>query len=339
MALAFTGTARTEVAELRRFLAGAFGTGEGAPFLDTCLLEWKYFCERPGWAGARSYIVRRGDAIAAHGCAHPVRFLAPAGAVSSTRVIDWAAAGAVPGAGVLLLSKFAGLADTLLALGGSPETRAILPKVGFRHVGELRMYARPVRLWRQLRLRGGNLGRSVARLARNLAWKARPLAGAPAGWLARKVTRFGEIPVPSPFDGVTVAERTSELLNAMLCCPGAFMEGYEILREGATAGYFLLSRVRGQARIADLWVENGEWRAAYALAARAAAANPETVEVMAACATMEEREAIEAAGFAGRGSEPVFLYDPAGRLRTPLRITLLDGDEFYLDNPDYPFLT
>ncbi len=339
MALAFTGTGRTEVVELRRFLAGAFGTGEFAPFLDARLLEWKYFCERPGWNGARSYVVRRGDVIAAHGCAHPVRFLAPAGAVSSTRVIDWAAAGAVPGAGVLLLSKLAGMAETLLALGGSPETRAILPKVGFHNVGELHIYARPVRLWRQFRVRGGNVARSAARLARNIAWKARPLAAAPAGWSARKANRFGEMPVPFPFDGVTVAERTPELLNAMLRCPGASMEGYEILRAGGTAGYFVLSRVRGQARIADLWVEDGEWRAAYALAARAAASNPETVEVMAASATVDERQAIEAAGFIGRGSEPIFLYDPAGRLQPPLRITLLDGDEFYLDHPDYPFLT
>jgi hypothetical protein len=344
MGLAFTGTERAEVAELRRFLAAAFGTPDTAPFLDGPLLEWKYFCPRPGWSGPRSYLLRQGRDIAAHGCAHPVRFLTPAGEVTSTRIIDWAAAGGAPGAGVLLFRKFAALADTLLAVGGTRETQAILPRIGFERVGELRVYARPVRPWRQFRARPEGGWKRAARLARNAAWTMRPLAGVGAEWSAEPVTRFGSLPLPGPRLKMTVARRSDELLSTMLGCPSAALSGFQIRRAEAVRGYFLLSRVRGQTRIADLWIDSNapaDWRTAYSLAARAARGDPATAEVMAAACDPFECAAIQANGFVARGAEPVFLYDPQRRLAgaPPLRITLLDGDEFYLDNPDYPFLT
>ena len=131
MPLTFVPTGRDDVPELVRFLTSVFGLRDDAPFVAKDLVEWKYFAAHPYWDGPRSYLLKHDGKLAAHGCAHPATFLPPGRAVTSTRVIDWAAGSGVPGAGVLLFRKFASLADTLFAVGGSPETQSIFPKSGF----------------------------------------------------------------------------------------------------------------------------------------------------------------------------------------------------------------
>jgi hypothetical protein len=256
------------------------------------------------------------------------------------RVIDWAAIPQAPGSGVLLFRKFAALAETLLAVGGSDETRSILPKIGFRRVGELSTYARPVRPFRQFLMRPANQWRSDARLARNLVWSRAPLAGLPGSLSAVRVEKFGAIPLPEPSAEFTPARRSPDLLNYMLACPGAAFSGFVIREGGQARGYFVLSRAGGQTRIADLWT-SGEWPAAVSLAAREAARDRATCEVTAVASVEPLRRAIEANGFQGRGAAPVFLYDPGGLLATapPLDVQLLDGDECYLNNPADPFWT
>jgi hypothetical protein len=255
-------------------------------------------------------------------------------------VIDWAASPGVPGAGVLLFRKFAGLAPTLLAVGGSAETQNILPKIGFKRVGDLSMYARPVRPFRQFLRRPVRNAKSAARLARNLAWSRAPLAAVPEGLSAGRVERFECVPVPAAVADAAPARRSPELLNYMLACPGAAFTGFAIREGRETRGYFVLSSVGGQARIADLWTE-GDWTAAFSLAAREAARDPAVCEVAAVASVDRRRSAIQANGFQARGSEPVFLYDPKGLLAEapPLDVQLLDGDECYLNNPLDPFWT
>jgi hypothetical protein len=340
MGLTFFPTAREQIGGVRTFLAKVFGLPESAPFLAPALLDWKWFAPRPGWNGARSYVLEQAGELAAHGCAWPVTFLAPQGAVTSTRVCDWAGGLKAPGAGVLLFRKFGTLADTLLAVGGSPETQAILPKLGLARVGELALYARPVRPFAQFRGRPGRGARAAARLARNLWWSSLPAAPVERGLEAVRVERFGPVPLPAPTTLATPAARSPELLNYMLACPGAAFSGYEIRTAGALCGYFLLACVNGQTRIADLWTA-GTWPAAYALALRTAARDAATCEVAAAASTSLRRRAIEASGFQARGADPVFLYDPHRRLAAapPLDLQLLDGDECCLNNPDYPFWT
>jgi hypothetical protein len=338
MGLTFSPTSQDQVANVRAFLAEVFGASESAPFLAPALLEWKWFTPRPGWSGARSYVLAQGGELAAHGYAWPVTFLAPGGAVTSTRVCDWAGGPKSPGAGVLLFRKFSALADTLLAVGGSPDTQAILPKLGFVRAGELALYARPVRPFAQSRARAAYSPREAARLARNLWWSRHPAAPQERGFEAVRVERFGPVPLPEPGAETTCARRDPELLNYMLACPGAAFSGYEIRTAGEVCGYFLLARVNGQTRIADLWTTR-EWPAAYALALRTAASDPATYEVAAAASTALRRRAIEACGFHPRGADPVYLFDPHRRLAAapPLDLQLLDGDECCLNNPDYPF--
>ena len=53
--------------EVIAFLRKVFGAADDAPFLDPRLMDWKYFEERPEWSGSRSYVLRVGKRIAAHG--------------------------------------------------------------------------------------------------------------------------------------------------------------------------------------------------------------------------------------------------------------------------------
>jgi hypothetical protein len=338
MPLTFVPTGRDDVPKLVRFLTSVFGLREDAPFVAKDLIEWKYFASHPHWDGPRSYLLKQDGKLAAHGCAHPANFVTLRGTVTGTRVIDWAAGADVPGAGVLLFRKFASLAATLFAVGGSPETQSILPKIGFRRVGELSLYALPVRPVRQFLRRPKKDARSVARLVRNLAWRRIPPADRAQRFSAVPVEQFECVPEPAPTAEFTRTRRSPELLNHMLACPGAVFRGF-VIREGADVrGHFVLSRVAGQTRIVDIRIE-GDWQAAFTLAAREAARDPETCEVAAATSVDRLREAILASGFQPRGAEPVFLYDPKRLLADapPLSLQLLDGDECYLNNPDYPF--
>jgi hypothetical protein len=338
MPLSFVPTGRDDVPELLKFLTGAFGLRGDAPFVARDLIEWKYFAPRPYWDGPRSYLLKQDGKLAAHGCAHPAAFVTPRGTVTSTRVIDWAAGAGVPGAGVLLFRKFAALADTLFAVGGSPETQSILPKIGFRRVGELSLYALPVRPLRQFLRRPQKDARAAARLVRNLAWRRIPRVGEAQRFSAVPVERFISLLEPGPAAEFTPARRSPELLNYMQACPGAVFRGF-VIREGLNErGHFMLSRVGGQTRIVDIRIEV-DWKAAFALAVREAARDPETCEIAAAASTDRLREAILANGLRPRGAEPVFLYDPKRLLAdaAPLSVQLLDGDECYLNNPAYPF--
>ncbi len=109
-------------------------------------------------------------------------------------------------------------------------------------------------------------------------------------------------------------------------------------------GYFVLSEVAGQTRIADLRlnVEDADsWNAACILAARAAAEIPETCEIVAGFSTTPVEESLEKMGFRLRQTLPIFYYDPRKLLRSvpSLRLSLLDGDGCFMANLKHPFLT
>lgn len=339
MPLSFEATRPEQIAELTDFLRLAFSAPEPAPFLQPELLRWKYFEARPDWSGPRSYVLRQDGRIIAHGCAWPVILRGGAGPeVTSARVIDWAASPAVPGAGVVLFRKMAALADTLLAVGGSEDTRALLPKMGFRHVGDLGVYALPLRPWAQFKDRGGHGAKDWLRLARNAGWRAmrsRASTSKAAVWSMQQIDCF-EAAFPSP--------RPVERLNFLLRCPATEFSAYTLERGGMRAGGFILTRVRHQARIAALWIgsrSRGDLEAAYALAIDAARRDPDAYEVKAAASEDAARRAIEAAGMRKRGSEPVYVYDRNRKLEgaAPPALELLDGDECWLDAPDFPYET
>jgi hypothetical protein len=81
----------------------------------------------------------------------------------------------MPGLGVMVYRKLMQTASTSFAVGGEPDTRKILPRIGFRHVGDVSIYAAWLRPWLEFRTRPST-GRSLLRLlhARALSRIAHP---------------------------------------------------------------------------------------------------------------------------------------------------------------------
>ena len=345
-------TATEDLPELTEFLLGVFHAAADAPFVRPEMMRWKYFAPRPDWSGTRSYLLRSDGRIAAHGGVAPVTFRLPAGrtprTVTSMRVIDWAGGRQVPAAGVRIMRALGTLADTVLAVGGSPDALRVFPKMGFAHCGNVAVFARVVRPWRQFRTDPYPRGwKAPLRLARNTFFSRAALPAAPAGWSCQRVTAFDHTICPAlefrP-TGFTAIERGPALLNYMLACPGAAFGGFQVRQGARVRGYFLLCQVAGQTRLADVRVDSedaDDWNAAFALATRQAAADPATCEILAVASFRQGIAAIEHCGYRFRRHDPIFLLDPRRLLAgaPELNLDLLVGDEAYLHVPSYPFET
>ena len=347
-ALEFTATTPRDQTAVTRFLISAFHSAPDAPFVDPNLQAWKYFESRPDHVGSRSYILRQAERIVAHGAVYPVSFLTANGEVTSSRVIDWAADVRAPGAGISLFRKLAALRESALAVGGTEQTLEILPNVGFEHRGNLDIYARVVRPARQVLRQRWRNWKVPLRFARNFCWSLRPYSSHRGHWSAARVQSFDETLSPviesrrrAPW---TVGSRSIPVLNYYLRCPVGNVAAFLISRNTNSEGYFILSRLAGQSRIADLWIAStvlADWTAAVGLAARTAAADPACVEIMAAGSVELVRRALESNGFVTRRRDPILILDPRESLpkEVPLFLTLIDGDEWLVSDPENPYLT
>jgi hypothetical protein len=338
---------------LVNFLLATFRLAPEAPFVQPALLRWKYDEPRPDWSGPRSFIWKdvsgNGDAIAAHACLCPVTYILPSGHVTGSYLIDWAASRTSAGAGVKLLRSLSRQCDALFAVGGSADTRSILPKLGYRHVCDLRFYARVLRPWRQFRTDPfPRRWKAPLRLARNVIWSLAPMPAAPRDWSERRIGAFESSAQPL-FDAraespIPCTRRTPELMNYYLRCPSAVLTAAIVLRAGVPQGWYVLSRVGGQVRIADIWVNSGlaaDWSAAYTLAARAAASDPQACELVASASIPPAIEGVARAGFRFHHAEPIFVLDPRKLFATSqtLNVTFLESDLAYGFDPGYPYLT
>lgn len=322
----------SELAEVSAFLCAVFGLEQPGRNLQPDVLRWKYFAPHPFWEGSRSYCLRHNGEIAAHACVAPTRLTAGSRTATSCAVIDWAGSPKVTGAGSLIYRLLYPSVDTFLGIGGSAPARKVLPRLGFEMRGELEVFTRVVRPLADFARRPKLSWRSGAHLARNTVRWLRAGAGTPGGWSARRVEQFDasvDEALPVASDGV-VCRRTPELLNYLLECPAARMEGYTLHAGAALRGYCLLSHVESQCRIADVWCD--DLNAAYALALEVAADRAGVAEVIAAGSTPRVVQAIAAAGFHRREGMPIFwrdtqrLFDGCG----PIGITPVENDFFYL---------
>ncbi len=335
----FREASPADLSEIREFLARVFETGLTAPFLEPRLMHWKYFEPRPDWTGSRAFLLRKDGRLIACAGIVPAAWLTPNGPVQGFVPIDWAAS--VPGAGAVLHRKLARLASVVFQIGGTEPARKVAPLLNLRPAASLVSFVRVTRPWRQHRTRPDRGWKALPRLARNIGWSLG--AAAPgAGWRATPVERFENRLITGVATGGAIPARDPGLLNYMLACPAARMRGYQILEDGRPRGWFLLSRVGGQARIADLRVNSDAvppWRSAYALAANVAASDPETCEVVAAASDRLALAAVRDAGFRPCESDPVWIGDPEGRLAgAPLHLSMLESDAAWLCNPSRPFL-
>jgi hypothetical protein len=333
--------------ELCQFLNRTMPAASTSKFsADSPLLHWKYIDPHPLWSGSRSWVLRKVDEsgaaeIGAHGCASPVRHSTGERELRSLQVIDWAGGTLIPGGGLAVYREFLTRNDVLLAIGGSADTRKIVPMVRwFREAPALIGYARPLRPFAQIVASPSKNWKTPARLARNLQWSLSPTLPSGGNWQAIPVSRFEGVWTP----GVrTIAPlvRTADWLNYLLACPNVKMQAFE-LREGSTArGHALLSFAGPQVRIADLVVDSDrdyEWSAALAQVIRTATGDAH--EIVAASNLPLMRNAIEACGLRPRRTDPIFVADPKKQLGelTP-EVNLSIGDGFYLTDPAVPFWT
>jgi hypothetical protein len=345
MAFEFVPIQASEQQHLIQFLAKSFRAAPNlAPFRPD-VIHWKYFADHPEWTSPRSFALKQESQIVAHGGVWPVSLVTPKTEVKTIHLIDWAASRSAVGAGVNLLRKMAGLADMFLTIGGSQDTRNLLPKLGYKRCGELRRYARVVRPWLQFRTTPEKNWKTSIRLLENSARSLAGIPSAPKGWQATKIAS-----ITGSIEGAigqttksTVPRRTAAGLNYLLSCPAARFSGFLVSQAQQLRGYFLLTQVGRQVRIVDIRMNSEDreaWQAICALATRTAAENPEICEIVAASSIEATGEAWLEAGFVHRRTDQIFCYDPRNLVASgpPLDLNLADGDAC-MSVPASPYLS
>ena len=334
----FGPIAEHQIDELSAFLRATFQAGPDWPPFQPNVLRWKCIAPHPLWNGSRGYVFRRAGEIVASGTVMPCVFRGAWGELRSACIVDWAANRNVPGGGVLIYKEILSLTESLIGVGGSDDAQRVLPRIGFRSHQTMTTWSHIARPFARFFAETHKTWKSPLRLGRNLAHKFRPWPDA-KGWTAQRIPRFDAViePVlPNPaIQANTVCVRSAAMLNYFLDCPAAAMEAYLLQRDGKVQGYFIVSRVRTNARIADLWVQSADpadYAAALSQALRHASSHGGAVEAMAGNSSKIAAEAAARAGFTVSGRQPVYLKDPRKRapVEADLAVGLMETDAFYL---------
>jgi peptidoglycan/xylan/chitin deacetylase (PgdA/CDA1 family) len=350
MAFRMRPASPADIDGIAALLRDAFDGSADAWYIKRSLLEWKFFEPVRLDGRTRSHVLLQDDSIVGHCRTSPVSLVVPSASstasgsrLSAICFMDWVAKRGMPGAGITLMKKLMADADVAVVVGGSEATRRIIPKLGYSLRQTLGVFARVIRPVRQARERPASvLWKAAARFVRNAAWSRTPLGPIGPEWHASRVAAFEAAP-PERADSV-YPEHTADYLNYWLRCPAARMEGFEIHRGAERVGSFLISRVAGQARVAGIWLRAAterEWAYGYRLAARAAAEDPATCEVLGYASTPVVEGALEIAGFRRRDVRRLFVSDPHHRLPSEAAIAwdAIDDDAPYFFDPAFPFLT
>jgi hypothetical protein len=331
-----TALAETDLVEASRFLRAVFGEVENYPPFQLAALRWKGFDAHPFAAAPRSFGVWHEQRLIGHGTVAALRFLTAAGEVTAHCVIDWAADPNTRGSGVAIYQKLFKMTAMQIGVGGSDDTRAMLPRMRMRVQQNIGVYERRERVLAH-HLSTRRDWKTPARIARDVGRNLRrPGLTEPRDISARRVATFSEeadVPMPSPGAGVC-SERTAAFLDFALRCPVARMEGYVFEAQGASVGYCVLSRVGTSCRIADLWIEAagdaGRWSQAFALAVQLATADAATASILAGGSTAFLRGVLEAQGFRLRSEEPLFVRGSGVEAGAEIHFGFLDYDAYYL---------
>jgi hypothetical protein len=118
-------------------------------------------------------------------------------------------------------------------------------------------------------------------------------------------------------------------------CPTARFELYVVKQGSEPRGYFLLSFVPGQARLADAWIFPGtqdNWMILAKLAIRAAHDSGSSAEMIAWASLPAAAEAFAASGFRQYFSLPVMLFDSRKHLEgiRDIHLQMIDTDLSFL---------
>lgn len=308
------------------------------PLSEQRALYWKYWRPRTDWAGPRSLVLTKDDRILAHAGIVPGMLAWGDHQASTIHVIDWAAIPEAALGGRMLMKYIGGLADVLIAAGGSEDTLRMLPVLGFRRCGISYRYVRtlhPLRYltsrvqwnWKLLpKFARGALSAMVAPAIERGAWTSRRLT-------AEQIQTIENV-LPRSRDDAVIFKRSVAAFSYFLDCPFASLGLHSVERAGEVRGYFLLVYVLGQARIVDSWMDcDGPdgWTAMVQCAVAAAQNTPGVAELV----TTEENplvsQCLRAAGFRRRGPVAIQLLTKKGLQAPPTcpRVQMLDSDAAY----------
>ncbi len=309
------------------------------PDPDPAYLQWKYWLPTELWEGSRSFVLADGPKLFAHGAIVPGTLRSDSAEARVIHIIDWAAREQAGGGGILLMNYVARFADFLLGIGGSRHTLEILPRLGYQHCGEVRGYVRALSPVAVLRSVSRPRWRVVPRFARSVVWSVTAPGGSFADWSVRRlgvadVDQLSDV-LPVAKTGISVFGRSSALFRFALSCPFVSVELYAMERSGQIGGYFMLSHVPGQVRIADLWMssaDSADWRAAIFAAVHQAKTVGGVAEVAAWSSESALSAAFEECGFHQRFTRPIFLRSVRGAPlpQGGIRVQMIDNDAYYL---------
>jgi hypothetical protein len=333
-------TSVDDLSALTQFLARAFCTGPDAAFLNPAMMAWKYWDRRDDWSAPRSFVLEREGAIVAHAGIWPMTYGAGPEAMRGIQMIDWASSREWPGAGLALVQKLGIMFDFIYSIGGSEMTQKVLPAFGFAaHAQEWRG-VRPLRPLQQALTHQTRDWKLVPRLARNLSW-AMPRAGRPKkNWDAVEIL-LQDIS-PELYRPDVFGARPAAFFEYLLRCPTPRFGLYGIVagtagtQSGAQVGHFAIGVVRGQARVAGIWLREPTeeaWSAAYALAQQTALRLKGVCEIVAAGSSDSSRRGAAQAGFRILQGPPVYVLDKKKKLppSPEIQFQLCDDDAAFLD--------
>ena len=310
-----------------------------APHVDPEQLHWKYWRERTDSADPRSFVLTDGRNLLAHGAAMPGLLRWGPRRARVIHMIDWAARRDAVGAGVQLMKHVGGLTEFLFGVGGSAQTLKIMPLIGYRLCGTVVGYARPLSPLALLRQPTRARWKLGPRFGRTLLWTLAAGTREVGGLAARRIgpddiEQIAGV-LPTEDGSLPFLERPPGFLRHALACPIVPMELYSVERAGRIRGYFVLSFVPGQARLADWWIDSREPSARSALLGLAVdqvKARPGLAELVTWSSDPDISGSLIDCGFRERLTLPIYFRASVGR-EVPgqgVRVQMLDNDAFYL---------
>lgn len=330
---------------IQQLLLKVFQANPSDSFLSLPMMDWKYWQPHPFRPGGRSYVIEDEGGLSAHGCLWPVKAMGDDGPLDGMHLIDWAATPDSAGAGLRLLKGILEDVDFCIAVGGSEDTRKILPLFGFRPANKMWDYVRPLRPLLQLRRRSRLNPRAVAKCGRNVIWLLRGSSRIAPGWTAQAAAPNA---IPNGLwpahtaPGVT-AVRSAELHNYLARCPDASFAAYLLEFDGKPAGYFCLANNQGQIRMVDYNLAEpaaDAWDALAGLCAAEAGRIRNGAELLVRVTEPEAKDAFERAGFRQTDETPILInWRRDSKRPRSIRITAIDNDSGYLHGSHPEFLT
>ncbi|MFI4886797.1 MAG: hypothetical protein ACHQIF_14655 [Steroidobacterales bacterium] len=309
------------------------------PHSDPAQLHWKYWQARADWPGSRSFVLTDGRDLLAHAAVVPGAFRCGETRARVVHMIDWAARREMAGVGIRLARHLSGMSDFVLAVGGSHDTRKILPLMGYVQCGTVSGYVRTISPLAILSRPMPSRWKLVPRMARSLLWSVMAPRTGTVGWRMRPIGSEAIEPICGPASaqraGMAVFERSPALFHHALSCPIVPAELHGLEKDGRLGGYFVLSHAPGQARIADMWMDSqdpADWRALARAAVDRARTRARLAEVTVWSSDPGLSQVLEDCGFHERLRLPILLQ-ASGSAAIPhdiMRVQMLDSDAFYL---------